>query len=175
MPNSEEFFEYLKWRQTDCLRNGKGHMGYAYLKSSVHRVSANDIIRRVYDEHKISWHTMPFWYKEGVLLKKQKYTKVARNGLTGMETSATRARVVACNGLLADQSDEGVAAVASKFLEETAPVVRLDPSTGGTLGTVTSGPVAAKDAPLFVVKEDYDFFSLADPSAFPAPLAAPRR
>lgn len=175
MPSREEFFEYLQWRQADCLRNSKGHMGYAFLDTNVYKVSANEIIRRVLRKHGVNWHKMPFWYKEGMLMKKQQFTKTATNGLTGQPLTATRARVVACNGLLADYSDENVVAVAAKYVEDPTALVHMDSTTGGTLGTVTTGQSVAADAPVVVVEEDYDFFSLAKKQAFPPPLAVPNR
>ena len=98
------------------------------------------VVRQVEEKTGHRWIEQPEWYRNGILLKRNLYTKHVLNSYTQEMVEATRSRVVTAPALL--HSTENVDALVSDYVSEED---------------------LTKDS--IIVEEDYDFGMLSHPDS----------
>lgn len=120
LPSDFLVLKNILWRSRyDCMRNSKTLLARCYYTpKAMHGISADDLVDRLYDEHKISWHDMPNAFKYGTFVKKETYLHTGVNPLTGEVMTTERHRPGAKSFLLNDaqSEDHHSTVLASEFL-----------------------------------------------------------
>lgn len=76
VPSKIEMFNAFLWRQRDCEKNSKAMLSQCYFnRKELHKITAEQMIEKLFIEKKIDWHNYSDNFKFGTLIKKETFEK----------------------------------------------------------------------------------------------------
>lgn len=106
LPNDEEAYINIEWRQMDCIRNSKNLLARTYYShTQTQKQSANKLMEGLQREKGIAWADFPSEYKYGTFIKRQKYLKEGLDPRNNQSKQTVRIRHEAKSFCLRDDQE----------------------------------------------------------------------